>query len=198
MTTVKPSRADKAPAKTERMRKTIPLSRPLSDGSNSWTELTVHEPELGDRIRAERKGAGMEAAVELLAILTGLPSSAARKMKTRDARAIHAWLDSLMPDGEPVADVDDAESRTFDLLVPLEVDGRPMTQITVREPDLEAGIAVEKLKGRHEQTAASIAVLSGLTIPVVRKMVMRDVARIEAWLLPFVDDTNSKEEAGET
>lgn len=187
-----------APARPQRMTTTIRLVRPITENGQTWEELTVREPDLGDRIAAERKGEGMEAAIQLFAILTGLPPAAARKMKTRDARAIQTWLGSITPEPEPETEPDLSETKTFRLSVPIEADGRVLTEITLREPDLEAGIAVEKLKGRYEQTAASIAVLSGLTIPVVRRLVMRDVVRMEAWLLPFVADTSSTAAVGET
>ena len=40
-----------------------------------------------------------------------------------------------------------------------------------------------------EARAAMIAALSDLTIPVVSRLSLRDLAVIEGWLAPFVDDT---------
>src|SRR5690606_21367878 len=106
-----------APERPQRLSTTIRLVRPITDGGQTWEKVTVREPELGDRIAAERKGEGMEGAIQLFAILTGLPPTAARRMKTRDARAIQSWLESIAPAPEPDAEPDLSETKTFQLIV---------------------------------------------------------------------------------
>lgn len=82
----------------------------------------------------------------------------------------------------------DLEStRTFRLAVPLTMPGAaPVEMITLREPDLETGIAVEKAD-KAVASAAMLAVLSGHTIPTVSRLSQRDVVRMERWLDFFSD-----------
>ncbi len=100
-----------------------------------------------------------------------------------------AMLDTATPDErlaaartpfQPALDPD----RAFVLQVPVAGAGpAPLTSITVREPDLEAGIAVERSSETAAgATAAMIAALSGQSIPTVMRLAQRDVSRIERWL----------------
>jgi hypothetical protein len=172
------------------------LSRVISDGERTWNEITVTPPTLGHHIAADQKPEGMAQVVHLYSLLTGIPEEAIRRIKTVDSRAIQKFIDARAVDAPAPAPIEDnGDGVVIDLLHPISAGGRPLKSITLREPDLEAGIAVEKVKGGpHQGTAASIAVLSGLTIPVVSKLSMLDVKRIEAWMLPFLTDTDQMED----
>ena len=187
--------APPAPPSREPERLTLKLSRPIkADDGRTWSEITIVEPELSHHIEADRKASGMERAIAIYATISGIPEDAIRRLKTIDAKAIQRWINGLRG-GEPP--VDNGGVWTFSLAFPIEVDGQPVAQISLREPDLEAGIALEKFNGKpNAQIAASIAALSGLTIPIVRRMKMRDVAQFEAWLYPFVADTTSETSPG--
>lgn len=185
-------------AAEELKRFTLALSRPIADDAGqSWSALTLIEPDLGARMAAERETSSDVAQVtRLFAELSGVPENAIAKLKTPDARKINAWLDGLGDDDAPAPTVE-GDRHTFTLLCPIVLDGQePIKTITLREPDLAAGIAVERFKRRHEITAATIAALSGLTIPVVSRLKMRDAGRVEAWLIPFVADTDSTADLG--
>ncbi|WP_171988140.1 phage tail assembly protein [Hyphomicrobium sp. NDB2Meth4] len=161
------------------------LQVPITDEVGSaWTKITLREPTLADMIAVERKvtALGNAFTADMLSLLSNLPETAVRKLKFRDLRPIERWLNSLQ---HTVADDDPLEAvpqRTFKLLVPLQTNGAPITSLTVREPDLDCGIMVDKFKGAAEQQAAMIAALSDQVIPVITRMAMRDVRRIDAWL----------------
>jgi hypothetical protein len=170
-------------------RRTIKLSRVISDGTNTWNEITLAEPTLAHHIASER-AEGMAQVIALYSTLSGVPEEAIRRMKTVDSRKIQAVLEETLDDA-PAPRPAEVDGAVFDLLHPISAGGRPIKSVTLREPDLEAGIALEKVKGGPNQiTAASIAILSGLTIPVVSKLSKKDVKRMEAWLLPFLSDTD--------
>ncbi|WP_024275948.1 phage tail assembly protein [Hyphomicrobium sp. 802] len=181
--------ATQEPAQESTAGALLPLSRPISDGAQIWNELTIKEPTLADHIMSDQKPEGMAQVIALYAIVSGVPEEAIRRMKTQDSRKLQAIIEQRAEDApEPITEADGA---TFTLLHPIDAGGRKVTTITLREPDLEAGIAIEKVKGGPNQvTAASIAVLSGLTIPVIAKLQMKDVWRMEEWLLPFLNDTD--------
>lgn len=175
-------------------RLTLTLSRPIADDAGqSWSALTFVEPDLGSQMAAERETTSEVSQVtRLFSELSGVPENAIAKLKTRDAHKINAWLASLGDDDAAIAPTVEGDRHTFTLLCPIVLDGQePIKTIALREPDLAAGIAVERFKRRHEIQAATIAALSGLTIPVVSRLKMRDAGRIEAWLIPFVADTDS-------
>lgn len=179
---------------------TFVLAVPVEDKDQVIDTVTVIEPELRHHIEAERAAGQAESAVKLIARMTGLSEAAARKMKFRDANSIKKWVAGLIDGVEPL-DCDplvEGGPKEFKLIVPIADGAKVITSVTIQEPDIESGIAIEKFKKQHEQDAAMIAVLSGLTIPVVSKLKMRDVSRIKAWLLPFVSATDSTEEAGAT
>lgn len=197
-TKAKPTPAPAAAADNLK-RLTLALSRPIADDAGqSWSTLTFSEPDLGARMAAERETTSEVAQVtRLFAELSGVPETAIAKLKTPDARKVNAWLDALGDDDDATAPTVEGDRHTFTLLCPIVLDGQePIKTITLREPDLAAGIAVERFKRRHEITAATIAALSGLTIPVVSRLKMRDAGRVEAWLIPFVADTDSTADLG--
>ncbi len=174
---------------------TITLTVPIEMGAAGSIEtLTLRRPTLGDNVAAEQAPAGMARTVAFWAHIAGVPVKAMERLKTRDAAKIQKWLhDASLLDQPPPGHIDEGDKRTFNLIEPIN-DGRT-TRLTLREPDLAAGIAVEKFKNEHEQMAASIAVLAGITIPETHQLDMRDVARIEAWLVPFVDGSSSMDGA---
>ncbi|OYW56771.1 MAG: hypothetical protein B7Y80_01430 [Hyphomicrobium sp. 32-62-53] len=181
----------------------LAVAVPMADGS-LLKSLEIEEPELRHRIAAqrERRATESETFARYVAILAGIPEEAAQKIKHRDARKIKAFVDDLKGRGVG-ADLEAeraaleasggvppmlASSRTFTLLVPVATDGAPLTEITVEEPDIAAGIAVEKFKTEAEQSAALIATCSGQVIPLISRMKECDVLRIERWLNFFLND----------
>lgn len=172
------------------------LSRPIEDKGQPLAELKLSEPELRHMIVAERKPSGAELAVSLIAQLSGASEAAIRRLKLKDLRAIEAWIRDLRLTSSCAFEEDAAGGALFVLSSPIETNGTPIERLRLREPDIEASIAVEKFSKPHEQTAAMIAALTDLTIPVVTRLKLRDLAVIEAWLTPFVDDTGSKAGAG--
>lgn len=172
------------------------LSRPIEDKGQTLAELTLAEPELRHMIVAERKPSGAELAVSLIAQLSGISETAIRRLKLKDLRAIEAWIRDLRLTSACSFE-EDVGGALFVLSSPIETNGTPIERLRLREPDIEASIAVEKFSKPHEQTAAMIAALTDITIPVVTRLKLRDLAVIEAWLTPFVEDTSSKAGAGE-
>lgn len=186
--------------------KVFKLAVPIADDAGStWTSITLREPTLRDQANIQRRTtlSGTEQAAQLIAALSGIPESAVRRLKTRDVRRMERWQRRLVDEAialDITADDDGAlaPSKTFRLASPIETEATPITEITVREPDLEAGIAIEKFKTAGEQTAAMLAALSGLPIPAVMRLAARDVARIERWLSFFSKDGDLSEEEDET
>lgn len=180
---------------------TISLTRPISDDAGmSWTEVTLHEPELGHMLNAERDTtSSVTEAMRLFAEVSGLPEIAIGRLKTKDAMAIRRVVDGFEKHASPVDARIDGDRHTIALDAPIELPGQaPISHITLREPDMAVGVIVEKIHKMRARQAAMIAELSGIKIPVLRHLKARDIARIEAWLGPFVADDESKEEAGET
>ena len=168
--------------------KTFKLAAPITGvGDEPIAQITVREPLLSDRGEAERKhpSSPAEQAIFLIARLTDISEQAAKRMKTRDAVRIRKWIFGLSVlenhDGGDRSGV-----RAFDLMVPVPTDDEPLERLTVREPDLESAIAAEKFENETDQTAATIALLADTTIPVVKRMAVRDIDRIEGWLRPFL------------
>jgi hypothetical protein len=229
---------------------TVTLAVPIGDDKgNTWRELTLVEPELQHRAKVQRAKTATqtEHVIGLIALLSGVPEVAIRRMKARDAHRIKAWLDGVLmagvradvlaevaAAGEPMSleaalavmevtllDVPPGAeeiaararkrieasdevarraalaspfvppldpTRTFDLYGPVETNDGKVARVTLREPDLESAVAVERMNETSAQaTAAMIASLSGLTIPVVMRMKQRDVVRMERWLDFFSD-----------
>jgi hypothetical protein len=168
------------------------------DKGQEYRELTLVEPELQHRVKVQRSRTATETerTIGLIAALAGVPEAAVRRLKTRDAFRIKSWIDEIAASGVMldmaaekeggVTPEDELDSeRTFSLMAPIETNAAPILHLTVREPDLEAGIAVERMDTVGEQTAALIASCSGQIIPVVMRMKLRDVARVERWLSFF-------------
>lgn len=172
--------------------RTFTLTRPVvDDAGKEYATITIAEPELHHQVQVERKKTAGESEITaaLIGLLSGLPDAAVRRLKLRDVIAIKTWLDGVISSGvkadlarEAAAPLSlDEPERPFELLVPVALSDGVLTRITVREPDLEAGIAVERFALPSEQTAALIATCSGQIIPNVMRMKVRDVRRIERW-----------------
>ena len=176
-----------------RLAQTFDLRKPvLNAAGEKVDQVTAREPLQIDILKVAREGKSGQAdqSVSLMALLTDLPVESVRKMLIADARAIEAWLqrinrEALTGDADPDEDVFE---RTFELLVPVETDTAPLTELTIEAPTLESSIAAEKFKTEPEQTCAFLAALSGKTIPLMQKLSRRDVIRMEVWLAPFVQD----------
>jgi hypothetical protein len=189
-----PAAAGNAAAGDGALRKTFKLAVPVrDDAGHVWSEITVVEPELLHRVHVQRQKTATRAeqTARLIAALSGVPEPVVRRMKTRDAHTISHWIDDVVESGaraDALAEMASGEerrhetSRSFQLLAPVLTADRPVTEVTVVEPDLEAGIAVEKMDLEAEKTAALIAICAGVTIPVVMRMKLRDIVRIERWM----------------
>lgn len=173
--------------------RTFALARPIADDTGkAYPSITLTEPELHHLAQVERKTTAGENEISaaLISILSGVPETAVRRIKLRDVLQIQRWVDDVMASGvkadllrEAAAPIEANEpERTFELLVPVVLNDATLARITMREPDLEAGIAIEKFKLPSEQTAALIATCSGQIIPNVMRMKVRDVRRIERWV----------------
>lgn len=179
--------------------KTFVLRRPIpGQNGKPISEITVEEPRLGHAVVAGRKTGANQQTIALLSAVSGVPEDSIKKLKTVDALRINVWLKTLEGTNEVVEDPATGDV-TLPLTVPIRDGNKLITEITLREPDLEAGIAVEKMVTQHEQLAATIASLSGLTIPTVNQLRLRDVAAVEAWLGPLGDElTSAVNELGAT
>lgn len=176
----------------------VTLTRPIIENGNEIRSLELVEPELGHLIKAERAGTGSEQSAAMVAELSGISAQTARRVLLRDLRAIERWVDGLKSEASCTFETDARGGARFNLGRPLPTEREPIAVVTLREPDIEAAIAVEKFKHPAEQTAAIIAVLADLTIPIVARLTLADLAVIEAWLVPFVRDTPSREARGAT
>ncbi len=171
--------------------RTFDLKVPIvDDKGRSYDKLTVHEPEQHHYVEMQRAGRGVAASFVLIAALTSVPASAIAQLRHRDHNPIKAWIEEIVSPpqaGDPVADPEAAGEQTWqcDLLAAIPTNAAPVTRVTVCEPTIGSGIACEKMKTEAEQTAALIAQITGLTIPVVMRMKRRDVVRIERWIAPF-------------
>lgn len=192
-----------APAQVvpEAATKTFKLRKPLKGGE--LTELTLDEPTFGHVCRAVREhpNSAAEQTIHMIAALGGESAEVIKGMFIRDARDIEMWFNSLdiaavLGDKDRYS-ADDYEA-TFVLSVPVPTDKKPITEITVRAPDLGASVMAEKFKTNEERTAALIADLSGQTLQVISRIKRRDIARMEAWLGPIVAESDSlPDELGE-
>lgn len=197
---------------TTGLTKTIGLAVPIRDDAGKvWSEITLIEPELRHRVHVQRQKTASfaEQTARMLSALSDVPESAIRRMKQRDARACNRWIEEVVRSGidadllaEAAGDIADpfSDPRTFVLMAPVPTEGQPLTAVTLREPDIETGIAVERMELEGEKTAALIAASAGLVIPVVMRMRLRDVARLERWFDFFFGDgaTATEEEGSES
>ncbi|KAB2942942.1 MAG: phage tail assembly protein [Hyphomicrobium sp.] len=185
---------------TAGLSKTFSLAVPIhDDAGKTWTQITLIEPELRHRVLVQRaKSANLaEQTARMLSVLSDVPETAIRRMKQRDARACNRWIEEIVRSGieadvlaEASGDVDNpfSDPRTFDLMAPVATDAQVLTTIMVREPDIETGIAIERMDLEGEKTAALIAACSGLVIPLVMRLRLRDVARLERYFDFFFED----------
>jgi len=202
--------AGAAGSHTTALSKTFKLAVPIRDDSGKvWSEITIAEPELRHRVHVQRqKTASLaEQTARMLSALSEVPEAAIRRMKQRDARSCNRWIEAVVRSGieadllaEAAGEIADpfSDPRTFELMAHVPTDGAPVTSVTVREPDIETGIAVERMELEGEKTAALIAACSGLVIPVVMRMRLRDVARLERWFDFFFGDGEIQTEGAES
>lgn len=180
---------------------TYTLKSPITIDGETLTEVSLCEPELRHRIASQRSNSGseIERFIVYVAALSGLPESTVRRLKHRDGKGIRELISQVSLRGvradlmQEAADgnglsVPQGGRKTFDLLVPIPTDGDPLRSIDVEEPDVAAGLAVEKFKTEGEQVAALIATMSGQIIPLITRMRECDVKRIERWFDFFLND----------
>lgn len=174
------------------------------DTGKTWTTVLIEDPELRHEAQVDRAttSSDMAAFALRLSTLTGMPVEAVHRIKFRDANALRDIIERLKDRGVKLDAEREAEERarnggipapvesvrTFELIVPIPTDGAPMTHITVTEPDIASGIAVERFKTGSEQTAALIASCSGQIIPLIMRMKVCDTARIERWINFLLQD----------
>ncbi len=189
------------------------LVAPVEHEGERIGTITLTEPRAYDSIKVEAKGVeGAKRLEALIWAISDLPDGV--HLKARDLGRIVKWLggltsDALALDGiiaaetevdpfdlEPGAGaasgMDEAEidaledERTFNLLVPFEFEGRRVERLTATEPTLDAMLAGQKYKEPSRQTAAMVAAVTGQPLPVINRLALRDLNRVEAWLGPFV------------
>ena len=169
------------------------LARPIVEDGVETTEIVLGEPRFSDMAAATRKhpDSPTQQTVHLVALLAGVSEVGVRKMLVSDIQSIKAWFDRLDAEAldEFEAPVPGEYQRTFELIVPVQTDKGPVSNLTLNAPDLDSVVAAEKFKNAHEQTAAIIATCAGVTLPVVMGLCRRDVIRLEAWVTPFLTGT---------
>lgn len=168
---------------------TLVLRSPIPGPGGEVREITLTEPTAAKTAAALRSGADKGDAA-LIAECAGLPVASVGKLKISASAKISRWLkdlnvSALASDGD--RDLEE-EERTFDLLVPFSYDGRRIERVTATEPDLDAVTAAAKAGSPGDVTIALVAAVIGEPRKVVTRMAWRDVARIEAWLAPFVTE----------
>jgi hypothetical protein len=124
-----------------------------------------------------------------------------RLLKLRDAAKIRTWLATLDPPIKRLPVTDDAiadlvepeaepeplgDHSTVPLLMPIMDGNTVISALPLREPDVGLGVIVEKLKGQYMIEASVLATLSGLTIPVVQQLKLRDLVAVRTRLDPFL------------
>lgn len=170
---------------------TIALTRPIVSGGKSIPSLTLTEPTLAVLADAERNDPDALAAI--IAAFTSLPVDALDTLKVADVRAINAWiagLRKLVP--APVTDPISGDT-TFQLYRPLTDNGKAITSLTLREPDL-ASISVAAKLPKNAAHLAMIAVashLAGVTVPALQQMLYRDGSTLTGWLDPFLKEPDA-------
>ena len=183
-------------------RQTYKLIVPVTDGEGSAVvSLTIVDPELRHRAQVERlkPASQTEATRAMISVLTGVPADVVGRIKYRDYLAIDRIIESMVSRGVKADIATDAEryaaggspdldsTRTFKLIGAIATDAAPVSAVTAVEPDIDAGIAVERFKTEAEQSAAMIAKCTSLPIPVVMRMKLCDVLRLERWLNFFLN-----------
>lgn len=187
-----------AAAATNDVRKqTFTLVRPIPGPSGELAALTLMEPQLKHMIVAERKKSRAEQAMSLISALSGVPEVHLKRLKIQDVRAMERWADGLRTSKTATVNPLPEGGAEVILTAPIQAGSATVSTIRLREPDLEASVAVESFEKPFEMTAAMIAALADLTIPVITQLTTADVAAIEEWLAPFVD-SSSAAEAGAT
>lgn len=165
----------------------VKLDRAITDGAQTWDQLTLGVPQLRHRVEADRSagaGAGENArTAALIAAISGVSESAIRRLAIRDARRIAKVLANT-----EYAEDAGVTDGLLTLLHPVPTEREPLKSVPVMEPTLEAGILAEKFKNDGEKTAAMIASCCGITMQMALRLSLVDVARIEAALRPFLLD----------
>jgi len=99
-----------------------------------------------------------------------------------------AGVDDLTDD-----EIDGLDSeRTFLLISPLDYDGVRYEKLTCREPTIDVMMQASRFKTEAEVSVAMVAGITGEPIPVINRLVQRDLVRLETWLAPFVRDLTSE------
>lgn len=178
-------------------RHTIQLAVPLTDTAGGViTTLDLRQPTLGDRAKVQRDAGAtseMKQGLAMVSALSGVPAETLQRIKIRDMMKVQSWikavtaLSDLPADFVSPADAAGEASRTFVLSMPIRTAGADLTELTLREPDLDSGIAVERFTSPAEQSAALIAHLSGQIIPTVMRLSLRDANEIDRYLGFFFD-----------
>jgi len=190
----KPDAAPPAPAE----QRVFALVHPITHDDRTWDTIELPPPTLAHVIYGEARAKGTMARVHQLSFMSGVPVEAVRSLKLRDMRAVLAWFAELDKTASGEAQIEPGEA-TFELGTPLTSNGVTIAHLTVREPDLNASIVAEKFADKpYQGIAAMLAQLSGHPIAVIHKLTMADLARIEAWFVPFVDATGSMDAGGAT
>lgn len=197
------------------LRETFDLTSAVYVGDDTFTAMTVTEPltqqqAAAERAAAEKGGDGM-VWIELIRLISDLPSPAIDKLSLRDIGKAKRWIEGIVeaavrsdgfipdaqePSDDPFAALAESAAavepvsteHVFDLLSPFKFEGREIASLRCVEPGIGAAIAARKFKHPTEQTAAFLAVMTDTNIPMIGRTTLRDSSRMEAWMAPFVRD----------
>lgn len=105
---------------------------------------------------------------------------------------------AIEPEGDGAEHLTDDEidgfesERTFTLISPFEYEGTRYEKLTCKEPTIDVMMAASRFKIEGEVSVAMVAGITGQPIPVINRLVQRDLVRMETWLAPFVRDLSAE------
>ncbi len=165
---------------------TVTLRVPLKAGEKTITEVTLRPLTMADRMLYERGGPGARMLAKI-ACATGLDPDVVGAMRIDDSRACSRAIAAMETRQVQMPPEPGESGRSFPLTSSIVVAGKPVTELRLREPDLEAAVAMDVFETDAEQTIAIIAALSGVPIPAVRTLRVADGEAMEAWIGFFFD-----------
>ncbi|WP_186415414.1 phage tail assembly protein [Pannonibacter sp. P2PFMT1] len=84
------------------------------------------------------------------------------------------------------------ETLTYDLIVPIMVDGKEVTRLTLKEPDMGDMCAAALAGGGDpaQEMAAQLAAACGLSLPDAKRIKVRDMRAIMSACRPWLIEGN--------
>ena len=90
------------------------------------------------------------------------------------------------------------EPITIELSSPIEHDGKTITSLTFREAEVGDAMAMDAVKGEMAKSAALLACMCGLSLPVMKKIKFRDMNRIMGAVAALMGNVDTPTENGST